>query len=80
MSINPALAPAPECDCPSPNGDAITCLAESLHTTRFNAMLLKAKGDIDHYPEQCTCPCHRDVQYRSTESVRREGIKKARAR
>lgn len=72
---------APECACTHPKGDAITCIAEQHHMSRFNAMLVFGRGDIDRYPGQCTCPCHRDVAYRSVGEVLSEsGKKKARAK
>lgn len=62
-----------ECACTHP--DALTCLAEHLHTTRFNALLLRGHGDIDAgLGGYCTCPCHRGAQYRT--DVRSAGRKK----
>src|SRR5690348_14658789 len=77
ITINTAPAPEPECICTHPHGDAITCIAEQNGMSRFNAMLTFAHGDIERYPGQCPCPCHR-AEYRSAVTVQREGAKKAR--
>lgn len=70
--------PARECNCE--HTDAITCIATREHMSRFNAMLTFARGDIDRYPGQCTCPCHRSVAYRSVTEVLSADGKKARAK
>lgn len=66
-------------ECACTHDDAITCLAQSLRTTRFNAMLLKGHGDIDAgLGGYCTCPCHRGVQVRTVAALQVEGAKRAR--
>lgn len=51
LTLNPVLP----CGCTHHN--ALTCIAEHEHTTRFNAMMTYANGDEDG---GCMCPCHRD--------------------
>lgn len=78
ITIDFGATPAPECACTHPNGDAITCIAKQYHMSRFNAMLTFAHGDIERYPGQCTCPCHRGAPYRSVTQALSAGGKKAR--
>lgn len=63
-----------ERECRCTHADAITCLAQSLRTTRFNAMLLKGKGDIDAgLGGYCTCPCHRGAAHQMPPKNRNTG-------
>lgn len=39
--------------------NAITCIAEKEHISRFEAMLMYIVGDIDTQFGGCSCPCHR---------------------
>lgn len=65
MTTNPVLAPAADCDCPKPNGDALTCIAEQYHLSRFNAALIHG---------MCSCPCHRGAA-RQAPAKNREAYK-----
>lgn len=48
------------CECVHP--DALTCLAQQHHTTRFNAMIVFGQPNK---PGECTCACHRDKHNQS---------------
>ena len=41
--------------------NALTCIAEQEHTSRFNAMIVFANGDENG---GCSCPCHHDAYHR----------------
>lgn len=69
--MNATITEERECPCTHP--DALTCIAEQHHMSRFNAMLIFGRGDIDRYPGQCTCPCHRRAEYRVSEKNRNTG-------
>lgn len=48
--------------CGCSHHDSLTCLAEREHETRFNTMMLHARGDWRDITIWCPCLCHRDAR------------------